>query len=122
MRVLGIKPGAVSPFALINDSACSVKVLLDQEMMTLRPLNYHPLSNDMTIAVSLRVWPGSSRPVGMCRKSSTFRTSVQKRDPDRIDSPALGLCGQFSPSEGNEMNTILGADGFRLRARLPQPI
>ena len=51
MRVLGIKPGAVSPFALINDSACSVKVLLDQEMMALRPLNYHPLSNDMTIAV-----------------------------------------------------------------------
>jgi len=51
MRVLGVIPGAVSPFALINDEAVSVTVLLDSEMMAHRPLNYHPLSNDITIAV-----------------------------------------------------------------------
>lgn len=52
MRVLGVIPGAVSPFALINDLERSVTVILDRAMLDHRPLNYHPLTNDMTIAVS----------------------------------------------------------------------
>lgn len=52
MRTLGVIPGAVSPFALINDTERSVTVVLDAEMMRHDPLNYHPLRNDMTIAVS----------------------------------------------------------------------
>jgi len=52
MRTLGVIPGAVSPFALINDTGATVSVILDAEMMTMSPLNYHPLSNDMTIAVT----------------------------------------------------------------------
>jgi Ala-tRNA(Pro) deacylase len=52
MRILGVSPGAVSPFTLINDAEVSVQVLLDQEMLRHDPLNYHPLRNDMTIAVS----------------------------------------------------------------------
>lgn len=52
MRTLGVIPGAVSPFALINDTEASVTVILDAEMMGLSPLNYHPLSNEMTIAVT----------------------------------------------------------------------
>lgn len=52
MRVLGVIPGAVSPFALINDTAVSVQVILDRAMLDLRPLNYHPLVNTSTIAVA----------------------------------------------------------------------
>jgi Ala-tRNA(Pro) deacylase len=52
MNTLGVIPGAVSPFALINDTAVSVTVILDDDMMKLSPLNYHPLSNEMTIAVT----------------------------------------------------------------------
>ena len=52
MRVLGVQPGAVSPFALINDSECQVQVVLDRQMLDLSPLNYHPLSNDMTTAIA----------------------------------------------------------------------
>ncbi len=52
MRVLGVKPGAVSPFALLNDNEQAVTVILDKAMMAISPLNYHPLSNDMTIAVT----------------------------------------------------------------------
>ena len=52
MRVLGVIPGAVSPFALINDTDASVTVILDAEMMERSPLNYHPLSNEMTVAVT----------------------------------------------------------------------
>lgn len=52
MRILGVIPGAVSPFALINDTEAAVTVILDAEMMAHSPLNYHPLSNEMTIAVT----------------------------------------------------------------------
>jgi Ala-tRNA(Pro) deacylase len=52
MRVLGVIPGAVSPFALINDRGVEVQVILDRAMLEHRPLNYHPLANTMTIAVS----------------------------------------------------------------------
>lgn len=63
MRVLGVIPGAVSPFTLINDTEVSVQVLLDAEMMRHDPLNYHPLRNDMTIAVSP---DGLMRFIGSC--------------------------------------------------------
>lgn len=52
MRVLGVVPGAVSPFALINDAEASVQVILDKAMLDHRPLNYHPLVNTATIAVA----------------------------------------------------------------------
>lgn len=51
MRVLGVVPGAVSPFALINDADGAVEVVLDEAMLALSPLNYHPISNEMTTAV-----------------------------------------------------------------------
>ncbi|MBM3602020.1 MAG: prolyl-tRNA synthetase associated domain-containing protein [Alphaproteobacteria bacterium] len=52
MRVLGVIPGSVTPFALINDRQRQVDVVLDADMMRIDPLNYHPLSNDMTTAIS----------------------------------------------------------------------
>ncbi len=51
MEVLGVIPGAVTPFALINDRERRVTVFLDKKMLTYDPLNYHPLSNTLTIAV-----------------------------------------------------------------------
>jgi len=54
MEYLGVLPGAVTPFALINDVVCRVKVVLDQEMLTHDPLNYHPLVNTVTTAISPR--------------------------------------------------------------------
>lgn len=52
LRVLGVVPGAVSPFALINDTGVEVQVILDRAMLEHRPLNYHPLVNTATIAVA----------------------------------------------------------------------
>lgn len=52
MTTLGVPPGSVTPFALINDAEHKVRVVLDQAMLELDPLNYHPLRNDRTIAVS----------------------------------------------------------------------
>ena len=50
--VLGVVPGAVTPFALVNDPGHRVNVVLDAEMMTFDPLNYHPLTNTATTAIS----------------------------------------------------------------------
>jgi Ala-tRNA(Pro) deacylase len=51
-QTLGVRPGSVTPFALANDPGHKVQVVLEQEMLEHDPLNYHPLDNSMTTAVS----------------------------------------------------------------------
>ncbi len=50
--VLGVRPGSVTPFALANDAAHRVSVVLDRAMLDHDPLNYHPLENDRTTAIA----------------------------------------------------------------------
>ena len=52
LSVLGVGPGTATPFALINDPEGSVQVVLDAGMLAYERLNYHPLTNDATTAVS----------------------------------------------------------------------
>lgn len=52
IETLGVPPGSVTPFAIINDTAQRVRVVLDEEMLALDPLNFHPLRNDRTTAVA----------------------------------------------------------------------
>lgn len=49
---LGVEPGHVTPFALINHSAKNTQVILDKEMMEYELLNFHPLKNHMTTTIS----------------------------------------------------------------------
>jgi Ala-tRNA(Pro) deacylase len=49
---LGVEPGSVTPFALVNASAAAVTVVLDAEMLMRDPLNYHPLVNTATTALA----------------------------------------------------------------------
>ena len=49
--VLGVEPGAVTPFAVINDAAARVRVVLDAAMLAIEPLNFHPLVNTRTTAI-----------------------------------------------------------------------
>jgi Ala-tRNA(Pro) deacylase len=51
-EVLGVRPGSVTPFALVNDAAGRVTVVLDRGMLEHDPLNYHPLENDRTTAIA----------------------------------------------------------------------
>jgi Ala-tRNA(Pro) deacylase len=51
-EVLGVRPGSVTPFAAINDSAGRVTVVLQRAMLAHDPLNYHPLENDRTTAIA----------------------------------------------------------------------
>jgi len=50
-EALGVEPGAVTPFAAINDTAGRVTVVLDDAMMERETLNYHPLRNTMTTSI-----------------------------------------------------------------------
>mgnify|MGYP003311605603 FL=1 len=50
-EVLGVGPGAVTPFALINDPDHRVRVVLDRKMLGHEVLNYHPLENAATTAI-----------------------------------------------------------------------
>jgi len=51
-ELLGVRPGSVTPFALVNDVARRVTPVLDAAMLEHDPLNYHPLANDRTTAVA----------------------------------------------------------------------
>ena len=50
-NVLGVRPGSVTPFALINDKDRKVQVILDAAMLKESLLNYHPLVNTRTTAI-----------------------------------------------------------------------
>ena len=49
---LGVRPGSVTPFALVNDCERRVTPVLEAAMLRHDPLNYHPLINDRTTAVA----------------------------------------------------------------------
>jgi Ala-tRNA(Pro) deacylase len=49
--VLGVTPGSVTVFALINDEAKRVTLVLDDALLAHDPLNFHPLFNDATTAM-----------------------------------------------------------------------
>ena len=52
LEFLGVTPGSVTPFAVLNDKPGRVAVILDQAMMRHEVLNYHPLTNTMTTTIA----------------------------------------------------------------------
>jgi len=56
-RYLGVEPGSVTPFAVINDTEHKVTLVLDEGLkgdpQAEGPVNAHPLTNTMTSALSL---------------------------------------------------------------------
>jgi Ala-tRNA(Pro) deacylase len=48
---LGIRPGSVCPFTLLNDPAHHVIPVLDAAMMEAQTVCYHPLDNSMTVGL-----------------------------------------------------------------------
>jgi Ala-tRNA(Pro) deacylase len=51
-KYLGVEPGSVTPFALINDTARQVTLVLDRGLADGGPVNAHPLTNTMTTAIA----------------------------------------------------------------------
>lgn len=51
-QFLGVQPGSVTPFGLMNDKDCKIEVLLDKKLFDEDILYYHPLTNKATTAIS----------------------------------------------------------------------
>lgn len=52
MELLGVVPGSVSIFGLVNDGAGKVKVVLDSALMQNELINAHPLTNEATTTIA----------------------------------------------------------------------
>jgi Ala-tRNA(Pro) deacylase len=52
METLGVSPGSVTAFAVINDPERRVRVVLDSELLTHDSLNCHPLQNTATTNIA----------------------------------------------------------------------
>ncbi|MBS0521173.1 MAG: prolyl-tRNA synthetase associated domain-containing protein [Proteobacteria bacterium] len=51
-RTLGVEPGSVTPFAVVNDADRRVTLVLDSGLRDGGPVNAHPLTNTMTTAIA----------------------------------------------------------------------
>ena len=66
IRLLGLEPGSVSPFGLINDRQKEVMVILDEELRSASRVNFHPNVNTATVGLSRQdfekflAWTGNS--------------------------------------------------------------
>lgn len=49
---LGVRPGSVTPFSVINDTDHNVTLILDRDLMEFETLNFHPLRNDQTTNIA----------------------------------------------------------------------
>lgn len=65
-RHLGLEPGAVSPFGLINDRGKDVVVVIDEDLKKEERLNFHPNVNTATLNLAFSdfekflAWTGNS--------------------------------------------------------------
>jgi len=51
-EVLGLEPGSVTPFGVVNDTEQQVTVILDKDLLAFDALNFHPLTNTATTRIS----------------------------------------------------------------------
>ena len=49
-----MRPGSVTVFALINDPEHRVRLVLDKALLDHEPVNFHPLVNTATTAISIQ--------------------------------------------------------------------
>jgi len=51
-RFLGVTPGSVSPFGLINDSAKHVHLFLDEDLKKSKRISFHPCINTASLVIT----------------------------------------------------------------------
>lgn len=50
--MLGLTPGSVSPFGLINDQHTSLKIVIDEELLAAEKVGFHPNINTATVVLA----------------------------------------------------------------------
>ena len=63
-RYLGLKPGSVSPFGLINDTENHVHLFLDKNLLNYHSLSFHPNDNRATVVISQEMFAKYLEAVG----------------------------------------------------------
>ncbi|XP_050211439.1 uncharacterized protein LOC126661627 [Mercurialis annua] len=84
-EILQVPLGCVTPFAMMNESARDVSLLLDKGFITQERCFFHPLSNDMSIALH-------------ARDLDKFLKSI-KREPVYVDLEANPAVGKDQPPD-----------------------
>jgi len=53
MKCLGVTPGSVSPFGLLNDPSGEVRVIVDADLRAAERLIFHPNTNTSSLSISV---------------------------------------------------------------------
>ena len=53
-EILGVLPGSVSPFGLLNDNNKLVKFFIDKKILESDEVNFHPLENSSTVTLAVK--------------------------------------------------------------------
>jgi Ala-tRNA(Pro) deacylase len=64
MKHLGLRPGSVSPFGLINNVDNQVSLILDQDIKEAQEVNFHPNVNTATLTIASKDFMHYVREVG----------------------------------------------------------
>lgn len=68
-QYLGLTPGSVTPFGLINDDEKHVEVLLDKDLKAGKDVSFHPNVNTATITIAYKDF---ERFLGWCGNPITY--------------------------------------------------
>ena len=63
-RWLGLRPGSVSPFGLVNDTENHVHLFLDANLLKQPSLSFHPNDNTATVVISQEMFQKYLQAVG----------------------------------------------------------
>lgn len=72
MAALGVTPGSVTAFALINDPEHAVAFVADESLLDADLVNFHPLENTATTAVSQAGFRAFLRALGRTPRATGF--------------------------------------------------
>ena len=53
-NILGVRPGSVTPFGLINDQNNEIKFFLERKILYHNKVNFHPLVNTSTVSLDIK--------------------------------------------------------------------
>lgn len=65
-RYLGLRPGSVSPFGLVNDTENHVHLFLDENLLEYPSLSFHPNDNTATVVISKEEFAKYLSEIGNC--------------------------------------------------------
>jgi Ala-tRNA(Pro) deacylase len=63
-EALGVTPGSVTGFSVMNDQANRVRFVVEEALLSHKTLNFHPLRNDMTTSISREDFLGFATATG----------------------------------------------------------